>query len=382
MKIGIITLYYENHNFGGLLQAYALQKAIEKMGSSAEQICYKMGQAPQSRKILLNIGYKGTFGTIKMLSKSIRKTNRVRMARSAAFDKFEEQVPHSNRVYDFNSIADAVPLYDAFIVGSDQVWNAGSDFPRFCLDFVHGKKKLSYAASLNANSLIRTQRTELVQYLNDFSGIAVREQSVANILKELTQKDVDCVVDPVFLLDKNSWDKISKKPSLTENYVLCYLLGDDRKQRESTVKFAKSVNCKLVFFPYIINESYRNCDNDIGDVQETSGGPEEFLGWIKNAQYIITDSFHAVAFSVIFHKCFFALPRYVNGQQKMNNRQIDFLESIGLQEQFIQAETLITSAGKKPIDYSAVDEIIARRRKESFDYLKTALGINDENQPI
>lgn len=378
MKIGILTLYYKNHNFGGLLQAYALQKAIEEIGSSAEQICYKMGQAPKSRKILLNIGYKGILGTIKMLFKSNKKANKLRMARGEAFDKFEEKVPHSDRVYDFNSVAEATALYDAFIVGSDQIWNAGSDFPRFCLDFVKGKKKLSYAASLNADSLVRTQRTELVQYLDDFSGIAVREQGVANILKTLTRKDVECVVDPVFLLDGNRWDKIGKKPNLNENYVLCYFLGDDREQRKSVVEFAKIVNCKLVFFPHIINESYRSCDNDIGDIQETSGGPEEFLGWIENAQYIITDSFHAVAFSVIFHKCFFALPRYVNGQKKMNNRQIDFLKSIGLQERFIQAEILKSSAVNKSIDYSVVDEIIARRRKESYDYLKTALGIQNE----
>lgn len=381
MKIGILTLYYRNHNFGGLLQAYALQKAVEGMEISAEQICYKMGQAPKSRKIILNIGYKGVWGTIKMLFKSNRKANRLELARSDAFDRFEKIVPHSNLIYDFNSLAEAVSVYDAFIVGSDQVWNAGSDFPRFCLDFVKGKRKLSYAASLNADSLTRKQQTELVQYLNDFSGISVREQDIANILKTLVRKDIRCVMDPVFLLDDNEWRRISKKPKLREDYVLCYLLGDDRKQRDTVAEFAQSTNCKLVFFPHIINECYRECDSNFGDVQETSGGPEEFLGWIENAKYVITDSFHAMAFSVIFHKNFFALPRYVQGKKKMNNRQTNFLESVGLGKRFVDIDGLKAFRNNEQINYTDVDNVIAQRRQESFNYLKTALGIQDETQP-
>ena len=159
--------------------------------------------------------------------------------------------------------------------------------------------------------------------------------------------------------------------------VLCYFLGSNKKNREISSKIAKKYDAKVLSFPYIVGNKFRFCDKKFGDIRDFSSGPKEFLGLIKNAEFVCTDSFHAVVFSIVFHKNFLAFPRYKKGSGASNNRLTDFLSELNL------IDHMFESGGDldiKLIDYDEVDKVVSKMRKESISWFKQAFGDMVENK--
>lgn len=382
VEFGIVTFYHENYNFGGLLQAYALPAALERyLNIASEQIDYlyvpkKQARAKEAislKKIIYTAGF--------LFFNQLAKNNFAK--RKAAFDRFAECIPHSVKRYDYNSISDAKTVYKGFICGGDQIWTDClrlnwfriEDSNVFTLQFVpEDRKKIAYAPSMAVQAFSDEFATEFSRGINRLDAVSVREESSLPVLKQITNKPITVVVDPVLLLEESDWLSEMRCPSNREKYVLCYLLGDSHEQRKASKKFARKVNCRMMTFPHVLFNIVRKCDLFFGDIRDYASGPREFLGLIKNAEFVITDSFHACVFSMIFRTPFAVFERdKANRKGNMNSRIYDFLEEYHLERQLVTEETLAGMNEIPKVDFSYAHQHWKRRREESLEYLRNAL---------
>lgn len=386
-EIGIITFYYRNKNFGGLLQAYALQKVIESESDcKCEQISYAISKTPIKQRILNAIKYMPLSKIITLIVVdmfwekiihllSASEMNELTKERKKAFELFEKNIPHSKDIYTYQNIGKCGQVYGVYVVGSDQIWNAGIDLETFLLKFVSNTaKKISYAASSGGVDFKGREKKLIKEELINFDAISVREISLGKQLNDLTNLRIQTVIDPVFLLTRKEWNNIAEVPSMKEPYILCYLLGNSKKQRKIAEMVSKRMECKLVVFPYIVDNSFHWYDLKFGDVRDYTSGPKQFLGLIRDAEFIITDSFHAMAFSVIFEKKFCVFSRKTYGKIcKSNNRITDFLEKIGIENRIAEKEEDVIELIGKCVDYDIVMGRLQNWIDNSKQWLQRAL---------
>ena len=175
-------------------------------------------------------------------------------------------------------------------------------------------------------------------------------------------------------MKEQEWRKELKNPTIKNKYILCYLINDNVIQRKAIEKVAKQLNLKIVTFPHILANAVRKCDLFFGDIRDYTSGPREFLGLIKNAEFVITDSFHACVFSMIFQTPFVVFERHKADEKgNMNSRIYDFTEEYHLEKQLVTTERLINMKEIPKIDFTYAHEHWKKRRKESLEYLEKAL---------
>lgn len=213
---------------------------------------------------------------------------------------------------------------------------------------------------------------KLADNLKQLDAVSVRERSSVPFLEKAIGKKVTVVADPVLLLTQGQWDKELSSVNTNKNYVFCYLLGESIENRDAAKEFTARIHCKLVTVPHMVNVNEQ--DQSFGDIQDYTSGPAEFLSLIKNAEAVVTDSFHAAVFSMIYHKPFYVLERVtqVSGSS-MGSRLTDFLIEYGLTMQKIEAGQLKLIRKVPQIDYTEADKILERRRTESYEYLRRNL---------
>ena len=385
-KVGIVTLYHNNYNFGGLLQAYALPKVIkEHFGIEAEQIDYipaeqKTKIKPNNdKKSVLQYLYQLVYNFGIVFFGTIGKKNLYQ--RKQAFDSFMDEILHSEIAYDQNTISKSLDQYRLFICGGDQIWNdykEKQNIKVYTLQFVPSHvKKIAYAPSMailettsDFNQIMRTG-------LNELNSVSVREKKSVSLLELLTNKKINIVVDPVLLMTENEWECVARVPQKKDKYILCYLLGDSEEYREAVKKFARKMNKPILTFPHIFLNVVRKCDLFFGDIHDYTSGPREFLGLIRNAEFVITDSFHACVFSMIFETSFVVFERNKIGEKgNMNSRIYDFLEEYHLENQLVSEKELADMKDIPGIDFTYAHKHWEKRREESLKYLENALKEN------
>ena len=384
-KVGIVTLYHNNYNFGGLLQAYALPTAVKKyLGIPAEQIDYLFlpEQETKTKKPKNKISISKIINLVGFLFfNRLEKSNLNK--REKAFEQFMKYIPHSDRVYGYDNICESLKVYNTFICGGDQIWIDCKKMPWFrtedsrvfTLRFVPDKvKKISYAPSMAVLELTEEFKKEFCIGVNRLDRVSLREKRSLPVLRKLTDKSVTVAVDPVLLLKESDWLKEINYSGKKEKYILCYLLSDSISQRKALTKLAKKLNYKIITFPHILHNIVRKCDLFFGNIHDYTSGPREFIGLIKNAEMVITDSFHACVFSMIF-KTPFAVFERGNTDEKgnMNSRIYDFLEEYHLENQLVTAEELTEMKEIPKIDFTYAHEHWKKRREESLKYLENAL---------
>ncbi len=323
-NIGILTLYYNNRNYGAQLQSYALVSCINKMGYNCEQICLANKLILKSKKRHFKIKHIHIY--IKNVFRSFAIKNRWHKKniekRNAVLCKFQNNTPHSKKVYTSDNIKECLNNYDAFITGSDQVWNMKWYRKEYFLDFVPDNiPKFSYSASMPDVNVNDEQKESIKKYLKSFDKISVREQVTADFLAKLTGRDVECVLDPTLLLEKEQWNEVCAERLIDKEYVFCYFLGNDKEIRKLAKKFAKKSNCTLVSLPHLVSF----CPQDIffADVNLYDVSPKEFISLIKHAKYVFTDSFHATVFSNLYKTEYFVFNRTDEGE--MSSRMLTLL---------------------------------------------------------
>lgn len=332
-KIGIITLYHNNINYGGLLQAYALAKFINSMGYCAEQILTDFISSSDDKFWNQGSGMLGSMNKfIKHCIYIFNKKNFIN--RRATFQRFENKIPHSQCLYNKENIKDSNLIYDAFITGSDQVWNVSWYRPEYFLSFVENKPRISYSASM-PNTLDNKYAKIVKEHLDKFDSISVREKQTVSVLEELTEKKVKQVVDPTLLLDTKDWDKICTKRLVNKPYIFCYLLSTNRHTKKEIDKVARLKNMQIVTLPNVGGINAYDCV--FGDIKLYNVSPEEFISLIKYSSYVITDSFHATVFSCLYRKQFVAISRA--GKADMNSRLYSLLDMFDAKERFLNNET-------------------------------------------
>jgi hypothetical protein len=387
-RIAVITKYYNSWNFGGLLQAYALVQYLCNTGYDAFQISYNekvkstIKTTSDVSQSFHNICFSAKCKRIK--TKLFKKSRSIitklflekKMAvRREASREFRNSIPHTDTVYDLDSVRESNILADCFITGSDRVWSERTIGDPYYLSFAEGKAKISFAASLRANDLTGSQKEAMKETLSGFKAISVREKDTIDILSPLSPVEVDWVLDPTFLLSAKEWSEISEMDPghISDAYILCYFLGDDRNNRKLAKQFAKKKNLKIVTLPYSKGE-FCSADIGFGDYRCYQVSPPKFISLIKNAQYIMTDSFHASVFSSVFHKQFIAFSRE---ELKNSGTRIESLLGLmGISDHFCgecEKQTLDYITALPEIDYQYVDANIGEMKEHTYAFLKKAL---------
>lgn len=336
MKIKTITCH-DVYNYGASLQAYALQQYLIGLGHEVQIIDYfpdymdvnyrvrwkkyVIPEVSSLYKIRNIIGIK-TLYRIKM---SIRKIRFIleKRGRKNAFDRFKIQ--HLNltpqRYKDIEELRGACLSADVFIAGSDQIWNPlfnnGRD-PSFFLQFGQGKK-VSYAASFGVSSLSTFDSANMKKWLSSFNKISVRERTGLKLLSELGIYEGVQVPDPVFLLSKECWSRLASSKFGNERFVLVYNLGTMMKNiKDCARQLSHKHGLKIVAIEEAANISY-------ADMRITDAGPCEFIELFTKASYVVTNSFHATSFSILFNIPFFP---YI--KNATSSRIVDLLDLCGL----------------------------------------------------
>ena len=311
-KIGIISMFYNSTNYGGILQAYALVKYLEKNGYNAEQICYDLYCVfPMSTRLKIMIKKYllviGEFENLKILKRN-----------KAVLKAANKLVPHSSKVYREKSIARCVNQYSIFITGSDQVWHG--EWPAYFLTFVPSSlKKIAYAVSAGKSNFNRLELEKIRNYTEDFSAVSVREADTLDILrKNMPDRSLELTLDPTLLLSAEEWNEVVAPKKVNVPYLFCYFLGSDRKMRKLASEYAKAKKMIIVTIPHMMQQVEPN-DIGFGDVQVyEDAAPQDFLSYIKYADAVFTDSFHASVFSNIFQVQYYVFSR--SGFSEMDNR--------------------------------------------------------------
>ena len=383
--VGIVTHFYNSLNYGGNLQAYALCVAISKYTTkSSKQICFdyihntfRFSNSQKNENTFFTVLKKMT-GRVKawvseiIHERLIRELNKRKVCSFEAFN--QKIIPHSDKIYISENISETLSQYDAFITGSDQVWNTNWYTPVFFLDFVPSDKiKISYAASISKDSLTDKEKEVFKKSLADFKAVSVREEQAVDLVKDLSPVKPVVTLDPTLLLDESDWDKVCAPRVIQDDYIFCYFLGNNAKERKIAKRFAKENGLKLVSVPLTGAKVYS--DLKFGDVILPAASPEEFISLIKHASYVFTDSFHAVVFSQIYKRQYFVFNRDLIGS--MNSRIINITNLFDTQDRFCSGkdrETLKYVRSLKDIDFTRPNKKFEELKEFSINFLKENLA--------
>ena len=392
-KVGILTLYYKNDNYGGIAQAYALQKYIENLNYESTLISYRR----TSPAMLVRDSFKkkpfkyvqGKFYKFpqKVMQRIEDKVAKYRFQkelqsdmnkRRRAFEESRNGINHTETVYTDQTIGETVDLFDCFVSGSDQIWKPGVIRPPFVCTFLPDtKKRFSYASSIAVSNLSEDYGHFMKNALAKYSWISVREEEARNYLSDLTNREVDVVVDPTLLLSNSEWNSMTSERKVNEDYIFVYLLGQSKKQRKEIQEYAKQKNLRIVFLPHVEGK-IRACDINFGDICLYDVNLFDFFSLIKYSEMVITDSFHAVVFSLVFRKNFWVYEREVlQSNGNMGSRLNTLLNSTGLLDRKIQSIKYIQNELEdKVINYAGVYEKLSPIIEKSQWLLKNALEMH------
>lgn len=357
MKIAVFT-FVSSNNFGSKLQSFALYRYLTSHGHEVDYIVPKnitifdrfmsMLDSLFNEKILCIFRYKELAG-IKNALKTSNRTKNDYIVHDITNDNFNQHL----RIVSKSKLKRLNKLYDAFICGSDQVWSPLRIPLRkyFFLTFA-SKNRISYAASFGVNTFPSFNRREF-KYINRIDYISVREESAKKILEmECPNKKSYVVLDPVFLVTKNEWLSLFPNKTQSGNYAFLFFLNNN----ETVVEAIKA--------------SMRDKHIEVRTIN--SGDPIAFLEMIHNASYIFTDSFHAVAFSLLFQKNFFCFRRNLEASIQQENRITDLLSLVGLSYRYNKAfdDSLLSMNN---IDYRVVSSILETKIYESRNFIDAVL---------
>lgn len=363
MKALIITLHRIT-NFGSMLQTYATQKSIERLGYDAEVLdfvpegmtffraCWPKNDVPPMVKLIkllpLFICNVIQFGTVKRF---VRQSVRLSPGRYSCY----------------RDILDDIPVADVYVSGSDQVWNTQNNNPKddlkaYYLGFVpEGKRRVAYAGSFGKNEFTAEESAIIREYLAGYDAISVREDDGLEILKRHGIRGGVQVVDPTMLLTAGEWLAFAGKKAPAPGFVFVYNLNRNPLLKHLAREISRKYGLKIVNFA----DSF---DFIPGAGNRLFNTAADFINHIANARLVLTDSFHGTAFAINFRKQFIAVkaPRY-------NSRLESILRLTGLESRMVSSvEEGLTAYGDR-IDYGTVTPVVEAARRASSGYLKNAL---------
>lgn len=370
MKIKTITCH-DVYNSGASLQAYALMKYLQNNGHEVEIIDYKPDYLCNNYKLsaVNNPKYEKNL-ILKYIYLALKLPERILALRiKSKYDKFKNKYLNiTERRYQSNEeLKSNPPEADIYICGSDQIWNSkfknGKD-PAFYLDFVpKGKVRASYAASFATEAIDNELKEITKERIEKLDFVGVREVSALNILKDLEIEKGVQVMDPVFLLDEYEWSDMTYEINNNEKYIFVYDFDGNDLIKEIALEIAKERNLKI----------YTVFKCDYSDKVIERMGPIDFISYIKNSEFVISNSFHGTAFSIIFKKEFVV----INRKEAINTRMRDLLSILNIENRLI-SENYDFNNIIKQVDYREINEYLEEKIKLSKQYLHRVIYIKNK----
>lgn len=347
MKIGILT-YHRAHNYGAMLQAYALRAFLRSQGYTADFIDYWPDSHNQQYALFKPIVGDTLIRKVKNLIVSILTLFR-RHRRIKQFQNFTESYLNlSSKIQYTSDCPNISEQYDCVVVGSDQIWRnhitdtqyIGFDPVYFCQNFSKDTYCISYAASMGIIRMTSQEYATLKTYLQAFDSILVRENKLKELVEELGIP-AKTVVDPTLLLSKEQWNELLPKSRYRrEKYVLYYELLPSPKALVFAQKKAEAIGCKLLIMDASIHTFPQK-----GHIEDAS--PINFLHAIRDAEFVIATSFHGTAFSIIFEKQFLTL-----GLNKNADRVLTLLGHLDILEHYQNEPKTVANINYKQLSES------------------------------
>lgn len=370
-KIGIVT-FHRAHNYGAMLQAYALLEFLNRK-YNAEIIDYYAKRIYANYNVFRPLS-KNPFKAVKNFKEDY--TNRyIKRERYNKFERFMKNNYNLSNIYiNEHQLKKNISKYDVLITGSDQVWNpdiVGGLSDIYTLNFGDiDTKKISYAASIGSTKYIDNNPEIFKSKLKNINFISVRESDAAQKLEVLMNRSIDVVLDPTLLLDTNEWE--SKLDNIKENekYILAYMVKYDQNFINVVNHFSKVTGLKVIHFG-LNNPGYENelksCYN---------ADPYDFINYIKNAEYVLATSFHATVFSIIFNKKFWIVPHFLT-----NSRVTSLLDLFGLSNRIIKSlDDFDDNDIYNNINYEEVNKLLDKKREESKRWLYNCIEAGEFNE--
>jgi hypothetical protein len=376
MKVAIITIT-DGQNYGNRLQNYALQEVLKKFNIEIETIrllTYKDLSMLQKFKTMVK-------RIIKFIIKYHYDSYIGKSKRIIAFNRFNEKyINFSNEKIRKNKIPkNFSSRYEYFICGSDQIFNANFDIvaeniKSHLATFAFPEQRIAYAASFGTDNVASGYEDIFASELSKFKNISVRENSGVDIVRKISGRDdAQVVLDPTMLLTADEWKSIARKPSYINKgkFIVTYFLGG-----RSEVMKAYLDRISNVFDAKVINLEIECLgDSSIENLDVFATAPDEFVWLIENAECILTDSFHATVFSMLFHKPFCVFDRTGFGKgNNMGGRIETLLGMFDLKEFYDDLNNPTVVPRKYPTDN--IENVLSRERDRSLEFLKNALEID------
>lgn len=350
MKVGILT-FHRAHNYGAVLQCYALQEVLKSMGHDVYVIDYHQPFIEELYSVVNVKIVRKLWCHPRTLLKYL-KTGISRFQRKKNFNKFISSYLHIDKDYR----CAIQPNLDVYVIGSDQLWSMhclGGDKDEVYLGiFEHSRRAaiIGYAISTNRQSLEILQNEGLNEYLKNFADLSMREQFASDFIYQKNDYKTSVCVDPTILADTDVWNNLVDSKWECRKYVLLYLLlkpnDIDKQQKlyESVQSLVMKIGCEVI--------DLSNVDYSVID----------FVSLFKYAQYVVTTSFHGTVFSILFNKPFYSI-KLSDGH---DGRVVNLLQSLGLSERGIGLDDRVED---KVVDYTFANKKINELRQNSMDYL-------------
>ncbi len=357
-KVKMLT-FHNAENYGATLQAYALKETLKKLETEPAFVNYENKAILADYKIIRTNSLKSFFSSLWYLPRNLK--------RKRSFKSFSDKyLDTRSKVYtNALEIGKDIEMGDVFVSGSDQVWNPEltnglSDV--YTLNYKTDKniKRVIYGASLGNEELLQKHADDFKAKITNLDYISVREQSIIQPLESICGRKVAQVIDPTMLLGKGEWDNLISTNSTVnfkdKKYILVYTLFESDEVTKIANYLSRVTGLKVVHF-----RKYNAYENEYMNLY--SKGPIDFVNAFKNAEYVITNSFHGTVFSIIYERCFYSvLPKARAGRIK------DLLEKLHLDLRIVDKIENINLEDK--IDYTYAKEKIEEMRSQSIEYLK------------
>jgi hypothetical protein len=362
-KIGILTFHLA-HNYGAVLQSYALQNVLSKEEYEVNIINYYNKRIYSRYKVICPIR-KNLIKYLKIIIKDI-PYYKMKSKRYSAFNSFINKNLKLTKKYNSKKMLEKSNLkYDVIIAGSDQIWNkniVGELSDIYTLNFRCSAKKISYAASIGDISQIKKNKNEYKSKLKNISALSVRESDAQQELEKTLKKDIKCVLDPTLLLSKDEWNeyiKQAKNKNIKQRYILAYVVEPDEEYVKIVNYLSEKTGLGIIHFDKK-NPGFKNIIKS-----SFEEGPLEFVNYIKNAEYVVATSFHATVFSIIYNKNFFIIPH-----RKTGARVVDLVNKLGVEDRiYYDIDSFQKTDYNKKIQWDKIEKKLKEEREISKKWL-------------
>lgn len=377
-NIGIIT-FHRSYNCGSMLQAYALQTVLKKCFSTDSEII-DFSNAAQKR--MYSILYKPH--NVKELFRNILNLAfyRVIAAHNKDYEDFlnERLKCTKNRYSTLSQLDENKMDFDLYITGSDQVWNTrAKDFDdAYFLPFVNSKSKIAYAVSLGAtNPNTSDNKGKYSSFIQSFDGVSVRERNAKKWIEELSGRNVEICLDPTLLVERNEWEVLAADKEVEDKYLFWYAMTYKKDVMEKVLAIGRKYNLPI----YVLDakEWSRRGLFFHGIKLAPMGGPASYLSMVKNADMVITSSFHGTVFCNVFQKNFWYLN--IHDHNTQDDRALFLLQQLGLTDRYVNKKEIMERDLLEKPNYTK-HNVLKKEIESSIKYLERYVSVKEDGSEL